>query len=378
MNRTDCLENHSLYKEEKLFGRYLNLDILYEILLSEYYKDAVEKIGTSVEGRPIYKIKIGEGETKILAWSQMHGNESTTTKAVFDVLNYLKKHPEFLKGVALHIIPLLNPDGLVNYTRVNANGVDLNRDAIELSQPESKVLRKQFEEINPAYCFNLHDQRTIFSAGMQPKSAVVSFLSPAVNKIRSVNSTRKKAMQLIVGMNNALQNHIPAHVGRYDDAYNPNCVGDNFQSQDVPTVLFEAGHYPEDYEREETRKYIFLAILEGIRLIATQTYLELDYKAYIDIPSNQKLFVDVILQNVKINKDSFDLGLQFEEQLDKGELVFIPIIKFIDNIENIYAHKRIDIENQEIYTTKKLVLSKPEIGSVFNELSTSKKKISLK
>ena len=46
-----------------------------------------------------------------------------------------------LKACTLYIIPILNPDGAKAYTRLNANEVDLNRDAQDLSQPESKVLR---------------------------------------------------------------------------------------------------------------------------------------------------------------------------------------------------------------------------------------------
>ena len=46
-----------------------------------------EVLGKSVNAKPITRIKLGTGEIKVLAWSQMHGNEATTTKAVFDLLN---------------------------------------------------------------------------------------------------------------------------------------------------------------------------------------------------------------------------------------------------------------------------------------------------
>ena len=69
-------------------------------------------------------------------WSQMHGNESTTTKALFDVFNTLISNNPIIKHIlnacTLYIIPILNPDGAEAYTRVNANAVDLNRDAQEL------------------------------------------------------------------------------------------------------------------------------------------------------------------------------------------------------------------------------------------------------
>ena len=65
-------------------------------------------------------------------------------------------------------------------------------------------------------------------------------------------------MEVIAVMNDALQNIIPNQVGVYDDAFNLNCVGDTFQSENVPTILFEAGHYANDYAREKTRSlFIF-------------------------------------------------------------------------------------------------------------------------
>ena len=81
-------------------------------------------------------------------WSQMHGNETTTTKALIDCFNLFESNNEFsntiLNSCTLYIIPILNPDGAEKYTRFNSNSVDLNRDAQNLSQAESKVLNKVF------------------------------------------------------------------------------------------------------------------------------------------------------------------------------------------------------------------------------------------
>ncbi|MBN8147882.1 hypothetical protein J0J24_24410, partial [Vibrio vulnificus] len=60
--------------------------------LKDYFK--VEVKGKSVEGRDIKTVTWGEGPTKIFMWSQMHGNESTTTKAVIDLLNLLNDEKE--------------------------------------------------------------------------------------------------------------------------------------------------------------------------------------------------------------------------------------------------------------------------------------------
>ena len=68
-------------------------------------------------------------------------------------------------------------------------------------------------------------------------------------------------------MNDELQKHIPDQVGRFDDSFNANCIGDQFTLLGVPTILFEAGHYPNDYYREYTRKMIFVALISGLQHI---------------------------------------------------------------------------------------------------------------
>ena len=118
------------YKEERLFHRYITNKHI-EPLLEDLTKFiSVETIGTSVLENPIYGLKIGNGDKRILMWSQMHGNESTTTKALFDLLNTLcnsnSKLQYILEACTVYIIPILNPDGALAYTRINANKADLN------------------------------------------------------------------------------------------------------------------------------------------------------------------------------------------------------------------------------------------------------------
>ena len=62
----------------------------------------IKELGTSIQNRSISMISIGSGKTSVLLWSQMHGNESTATMAIFDILNYLKQHVEILKNLTLH------------------------------------------------------------------------------------------------------------------------------------------------------------------------------------------------------------------------------------------------------------------------------------
>ena len=129
---------------------------------------------------------------------------------------YLNKNEiseSIINACTIKIIPILNPDGAKAYTRLNANAIDLNRDAQDLSQPESLVLNRCFHSFKPDYCFNMHGQRTIFSAGKFNKPATISFLAPAQDLECSLTRTRKQAMEIVTVMNDMLQKQIPNQIG---------------------------------------------------------------------------------------------------------------------------------------------------------------------
>ncbi|WP_419211421.1 M14 metallopeptidase family protein [Maribacter sp. X9] len=337
-------------------GRYVTYNHLNDFISNLVTDFKVEDIGMSVRNNRIKSITYGQGSKRILMWSQMHGNESTTTKAVMDLLNYLQLNSadaqEIRNSCTLKIIPILNPDGASIYTRVNANKKDLNRDAQDLSQPESRILNRIYNDFQPDFCFNLHDQRTIFNVGTTNKPATVSFLAPAFDLDRNNSTTRKMSMQLIAAMNSVLQEIIPGQIGRYDDGFNPNCVGDAFQMKNTPTVLFESGHYPGDYQREKTRELIFYALLKAILTISKEIIGKYTIDQYLAIPENGKQYVDILIKNVKPINNGFNKGssifMQYKELLKEGKIHFQPEILHFDVMPNeIFGHKILDY-NEEV------------------------------
>ncbi len=80
-------------------------------------------VGMSVEGRPITAIRRGDpGGRRVLVFGVIHGDE----QAGLQVVALLEELP-VPEGVDLYLVDSMNPDGVANNTRGNANGVDLNR-----------------------------------------------------------------------------------------------------------------------------------------------------------------------------------------------------------------------------------------------------------
>lgn len=326
-------------------------------------------IGKSFLGNDIFHIKTGNGKKHILAWSQMHGNESTGTRAMFDALEFLKLENEWSKSIlnefTIHFIPMLNPDGSTLYTRRNACGIDLNRDFTKESSPEIRILKEFVKNGDFEFLFNLHDQRTIFNVGVSKEPATLSFLAPSADVQRSMTDTRRNVMSVIGFMNNHLQKYIPGKIGRFSDEFYPNSTGDNFTQMGIPTILFEAGHYPDDYKRNYTRKYNTLAIL--LALDAIKNNQDHGTEGYFDIPENEKKLLDVILRNVLVKSSGaevlLDIGIYYQEKLNTQtqDVEFCAIIEEIGDLNDYFGHLDID-EKGAVYTGKSSMF--PAVGQI--------------
>ena len=151
------------------------------------------RLGTSVNGRPIYAYRVGDPDAKVsaVAMSTFHGNEPATRQIIRAIRDGRKVH-----GLDLWLIPTINPDGLARGTRKNARGVDLNRNfpyrwadldgnyesgREPASEPETRALISFFKQVRPRY--------------------VVSFHQPLNGVDVSVRSVRRFANRLANGLN---------------------------------------------------------------------------------------------------------------------------------------------------------------------------------
>ncbi|MEY2869665.1 MAG: hypothetical protein RIR01_2165, partial [Bacteroidota bacterium] len=165
---------------------------------------------------------------------------------------------------------------------------------------------------------------------------------------REINDSRQKAINLIAGMNAVLQGFIPGQIGRFDDSFNINCIGDTFQYLGVPTILFEAGHFPGDYHREITRKYIFMALVSSFTML-NENVIEINRtEDYLNIPQNKVVFYDFIYKKVKINYDGIEkitnFAAQYKEELIDGKIQFNAYVAKIDDLDGFFGHEVYDAQ----------------------------------
>lgn len=256
----------------------------------------VDTASRSVEDRPLWRVAWGNGDTEVLLWSQMHGDEPTATAALFDLFSWLEGSGDGLDTVRqalrenLHLtfLPMLNPDGAERYQRRNALGIDLNRDALRQTSPEARLLKGERDRLNAAWGFNLHDQSTYYSAGFPAeKGCVASILAPAYDWEKTVNGQREDAMQMIALMNAIWQTEVPGQIGRYNDDFEPRAFGDNLQKWGTRTILIESGGYANDPEKQEIRRLNVMGLIAGLYGIATSGQEAFSIDDYWAIPENQ-------------------------------------------------------------------------------------------
>ncbi|WP_185862125.1 M14 family zinc carboxypeptidase [Blattabacterium cuenoti] len=342
--------------------------------LIDKYKNicSITTIGLSVEKRKIFKIKWGIGKIKVFIWSQMHGNETTGTKSIFDILHFFSKNIDYnfvkflFKNLTILFVPMLNPDGSEKFQRRNAINIDLNRDAVRLQSPEIQVLFREINKNNPHILFNLHDQRSIYNVGEKCfNPAILSFLSPSIKK-NVTTTSKKKSMGIIYFMTKELKNILPeiGSIGRFSDEWYPTATGDKFQQLGYPCVLFEAGNYIKDIQKELIRKYNTISILTGFYFLSSkEKYFEKNYKYYFSIPKNKNILLDKIYRKVQIQKNGnkylIDIGIMnFEKfNLKKGSLSFIQKVVDIGDLSHFFAYE--DLPGKQFFSKKF-----PKIGDI--------------
>lgn len=262
----------------------------------------LERLGESVEGRAINAITYGAGPTRVLLWSQMHGNESTATMALADIFAFLAAAPDhplarrLARELTVVAVPMLNPDGAQRFERRNAMGIDINRDARDLSTPEGRILKAIRDRVDADFGFNLHDQNVRLRVGETDRQAAIALLAPPWGHARDDDDVRERAARVAAVLRLAVDSIVDGRVARYDDSFNPRAFGDLMQQWGTSTVLVESGGWDGDPEKQHLRLANFVGILAALDAIATGSYEQVSPAWYRTLPFNGAPGMDLVLR----------------------------------------------------------------------------------
>jgi len=313
-------------------------------------------IGESMLGRPIRSVTFGQGPTKVLLWSQMHGDESTASMSLADIFRFLAEgggdplRERLRRELTIVFIPMLNPDGAEVFQRENAVGIDVNRDARRLSTPEAATLKKMQESFRPEFGFNLHDQNARTRVGRRGVQSGIALLAPAYDSALSYNDVRSRARLVAAALATTFAHAIPGRIAKYDDAFNPRAFGDLMQQWGTSTVLIESGALPDDPQKQRLRALNVAAILAALDAIATKSYAAADPAAYESLPFNQGGAFDVLILGGQLVMPSkppmpVDLAINYDDAVarmrgrvrDSGDLTDAIAIDTV-NASGLFLH----------------------------------------
>jgi protein MpaA len=129
------------------------------------------QIGESYEGRALQAATFGDGRTRVYLIGGIHGDELPGLENI-ERVRALLKTAGFLGDVTVRVLRDANPDGTLNGTRLNARGVDLNRNfpaesftpsrrrgPAALSEPEARTLLADLKAFRPDLVVAFHAAR---------------------------------------------------------------------------------------------------------------------------------------------------------------------------------------------------------------------------
>lgn len=126
----------------------------------------VEIIGKSVQKRNIYTVQFSKGnfgkdpkKIKVLIFAQQHGNEQSGKEAALMLIAELCKpeNQHYFDIIDLAVIPQMNPDGAEINKRRNGNEMDLNRNHLILTEPETQALHRYFDQFQFDMSIDVHE-----------------------------------------------------------------------------------------------------------------------------------------------------------------------------------------------------------------------------
>lgn len=198
-------------------------------------KITVTTVGQSVQGNPMRLVKIGTGPRPVVWVAQQHGNEPAGRDAAFSMIRQFVDSTDpavvdYLAKVTLWIMPTCHPDNQT--VRNNVNNVNLNRDHLHLTQPETQAIHAVIRDARPEVLLDLHE-----------------YFRPGETRFLTAtgNETNKNSNPAVLALSKAAEGAMHTALtgggfvpGYYDLTFDPTTMRGHAASRNMVCVLCEA------------------------------------------------------------------------------------------------------------------------------------------
>ncbi|CAO1661919.1 DUF4214 domain-containing protein [Vreelandella arctica] len=247
------LIQQGLRSNEQLYSDLAALDATYDTM-------ALDQVGESLEGRPLYSATVGEGERKLMIVTQQHGDEPTGTEAAMLLLEWLSGDSEAAQALrsemTVTVMPRVNPDGFERWEQLtygdavlddtidprrNSADMDLNRtwdssEAIDPALiPEALAVREVLAAFQPELILDYHNQNNYLNA--EGELETISVLWPT-NELVDTEITAA-AQQAAMAVSQGIEGFDFGSLSLYPGSETPQIARNGLGIDGVPALLIE-------------------------------------------------------------------------------------------------------------------------------------------
>jgi hypothetical protein len=281
-----------------------------------YYKGLRKKMIKSPEKAQAFVEKHPDLKVPVMINGSIHGTEFVGTDAVLQLIERFatdndEKTRTILEDHILIFNVTANPDGRINATRFNGNGIDLNRDFITQSQPETEHMVDLITEWNPMVFLDLHGY--VKDYGGPSKPGLIEPCTPPHNPNYEYDLFSKWAMDQA----EAMEASIVANKGSYENTHTETSNVDyrNMEGVYIPQRDDSAGW--DDYPPIFTPMYAMYHGAYGYTLEAPTNDWDGVQWAYDAIMGALSFSSENKVEMVKDQIEIFKRGVQFDHPFHK-------------------------------------------------------------
>lgn len=249
-NAEQPLTYPALHSNAELYAELNQLDARHDTL-------DLQQAGTSLEGNPLFRAEVGQGDKTVMIVTQQHGDEPLGTEAALSLLDFLAGDSEAAQAireeVTVAVMPRVNPDGFARWERQvsgeqdvadprrNEAGLDLNRsydpdeDLDAAQAPEAAAIMNVLEEYNPDLLLDYHNQNNYRNEDGELDSMSVRWATND-NVDPQVSADGQRAA---LAISEALEDFDHSQLSLFPGSDNPAIARNGLALDDTPTLLIE-------------------------------------------------------------------------------------------------------------------------------------------